>query len=200
MSTILSLKFIGASSISMKLDVIYIYIYIYIILLGGSRTGSETSSAVRVCWCWCIPRTYHASAANHLDAAAGGSYLYGERRSSMMRLTPASVSTWHAASPTQRAVATLSHDDPVTHTHTHTFNGPLSGTRTTRVSRYQKGKTNLDFTEARDSEWQWHQLGRMPYAEKIFSTSGGPLRPVAFATSATWLMRHWCHVTVILCI
>jgi len=27
------------------------------------------------------------------------------------------------------------------------------------VSRYQKGKTNLDFTEARDSEWQWHQLG-----------------------------------------
>ena len=32
-------------------------------------------------------------------------------------------------------------------THTHPFNGPFSGT--TRVSRYQKGKTNLDFTEAR---------------------------------------------------
>jgi len=45
------------------------------------------------------------------------------------------------------------------HTHTLTFNGPLSGT--TRASRYQKGKTNLDFTEARDREWQWHQLGRM---------------------------------------
>jgi len=29
------------------------------------------------------------------------------------------------------------------------------------VSRYQKGKTNLDFTEARDSEWQWHQLGHI---------------------------------------
>jgi len=29
------------------------------------------------------------------------------------------------------------------------------------VSRYQKGKTNLDFTEARDNEWQWHQLGHM---------------------------------------
>ena len=41
----------------------------------------------------------------------------------------------------------------------HLFNGPLSGT--TWVSRYQKGKTNLDFTEARDSEWQWHQLGHM---------------------------------------
>ena len=36
----------------------------------------------------------------------------------------------------------------LTYTHTHLFNGPLSGT--TRVSWYQKGKTNLDFTEARD--------------------------------------------------
>ena len=42
---------------------------------------------------------------------------------------------------------------------THPFNGPFSGT--TQVSRYQKGKTNLHFTEARDSEWQWHQLGHM---------------------------------------
>jgi len=25
----------------------------------------------------------------------------------------------------------------------------------------KKGKTNMDFTEARDSEWQWHQLGSM---------------------------------------
>ena len=31
---------------------------------------------------------------------------------------------------------------------------------TTRVSRYQKDKSNLDFTEARKSEWQWHQLGQ----------------------------------------
>jgi len=29
------------------------------------------------------------------------------------------------------------------------------------VSQYQKGNNNLDFCEARDSEWQWHQLGRM---------------------------------------
>jgi len=43
--------------------------------------------------------------------------------------------------------------------YTHRFNGPLSGT--IQVSRYQKGKTNLDFTEIRDSEWQWHQLGHM---------------------------------------
>jgi len=35
------------------------------------------------------------------------------------------------------------------------------------VSRYQKGKTNLDFTEARDSEWQWHQLGHMHICTSI---------------------------------
>jgi len=42
---------------------------------------------------------------------------------------------------------------------THSFNGPFSGT--TQVTRYQKGKINLDFTEARDSDWQWHQLSHM---------------------------------------
>jgi len=51
------------------------------------------------------------------------------------------------------------HKHTHTHTHTHPFHGPLS--RTTRVSRYQKGKTNLDFTEARDSKWQWYQLGHV---------------------------------------
>jgi len=29
------------------------------------------------------------------------------------------------------------------------------------VSQYQKGKTNLDFSEARDSEWKCHQLVHM---------------------------------------
>jgi len=35
------------------------------------------------------------------------------------------------------------------------------------VSRYQKGKTNLDFTEARGSEWQWHQLGHVQHSRQI---------------------------------
>ena len=48
---------------------------------------------------------------------------------------------------------------PMVIPHTHSFHGPFSGT--TRVSQYQKGKANLDFAEARDSEWQWHQLGHM---------------------------------------
>ena len=45
------------------------------------------------------------------------------------------------------------------YTHEHTFNGPLSGT--TQVSQYQKGKTCLDFTGARDSERQCYHLGLM---------------------------------------
>ena len=48
-----------------------------------------------------------------------------------------------------------------THTHTHTRLTALCPGLPIWVSQYQKGKTNLDFTEARDSEWQWHQLGRM---------------------------------------
>jgi len=42
---------------------------------------------------------------------------------------------------------------------THPFNGPLS--KTAWVSQYQKDTTNLDFTEAKDSEWQWHLLDHM---------------------------------------
>jgi len=29
------------------------------------------------------------------------------------------------------------------------------------MSQYQKGQTNVDFTEARVSEWQWHHLGHV---------------------------------------
>ena len=41
------------------------------------------------------------------------------------------------------------------------YNHLTAFSRTTWVSRYQKGKTNLDFTGARNSERQWHQLGHM---------------------------------------
>jgi len=65
-----------------------------------------------------------------------------------------------------------------THTHTHPFNGPLSGT--TRVSRYQKGKTNLDFTEARDSERQWHQLGHMQICTSLQTDNHACTPPLSF--------------------
>jgi len=62
--------------------------------------------------------------------------------------------------------------------HTHLFNGPFSGT--TRVSRYQKCKTNLDFTEARDSQWQWHQLGRMQVCTSLQTDNHASIPPLSF--------------------
>ena len=63
-------------------------------------------------------------------------------------------------------------------THTHTFNGPVSGT--TRVSRYQKGKTNLNSTEARDSEWKWHQLGHVQVCTLLQTDSHASTPPLSF--------------------
>jgi len=42
---------------------------------------------------------------------------------------------------------------------THPFNGPFS--RLPGWAGTRKVKTSQDFTEARDSEWQWYQLGHM---------------------------------------
>jgi len=82
-----------------------------------------------------------------------------------------------------------------THSHTHPFNGSLSGT--TQVSRYQKGKTNLDFTEASDSEWQWHQLGHMHVCTLLQTdnhTSNPPLcfyRSDALPVAQPTVSKHW---------
>ena len=65
-----------------------------------------------------------------------------------------------------------------THTHTHPFNGPLS--RTTRVSQYQKGKTNLDYTKARHSDWQWHQLGHMQVCTSLQTDNHANTPPLIF--------------------
>jgi len=48
------------------------------------------------------------------------------------------------------------------------------------VSRYQKGKTNLDFTKARDSEWQWHQLGRMQVCTSLQTENHASTPPLSF--------------------
>jgi len=81
------------------------------------------------------------------------------------------------------------------HAHTHPFNGPFSGT--TQVSWYQKGKTNLDFTEARDSEWQWHHLDickSAPHSRQI--TTPAPhcsvfYRPDALPAAQPTASKHW---------
>ena len=63
--------------------------------------------------------------------------------------------------------------------HTYPFNGPWSGS--TQVSRYQKGKTNLDFTEAKDSEWQWHQLGHMQVCTSLQTDNYASTQPLSFS-------------------
>ena len=79
-------------------------------------------------------------------------------------------------------------------THTRAFNGSFSGT--TQVSRYYKGKTNLDFTEARDSEWQWHQLDHMQVCTLLQTdkhTSTPPLcfyRPDALPVAQPTASKH----------
>ena len=65
-----------------------------------------------------------------------------------------------------------------THAHAHPFNGPFSGA--TWVGRYQKGKTNLDSTEARDSEWQWHQLGHMQVCTSLQTDNHASTPPLSF--------------------
>jgi len=48
------------------------------------------------------------------------------------------------------------------------------------VSRYQKGETSLDFTEARDSEWQWHQLGHMQVCTSLQTDNRASTQPLSF--------------------
>jgi len=48
------------------------------------------------------------------------------------------------------------------------------------VSRYQKAKTNVDFSEARDSEWQWHLLGHMQVCTSIETDNHASTPPLSF--------------------
>ena len=69
----------------------------------------------------------------------------------------------------------------------------------------RKVKTNLGFTEARDSEWQWNQLGHMQLCISLqtdnhTSTPGfTPLRsyrPDALPAAQSTVSKHWRHVYV----
>jgi len=84
----------------------------------------------------------------------------------------------------QLAIQGLRGKRPLIH-HTHPFNGPMS--RTTWVGRYQKGKTNLYFTEARDSEWQWHQLGHMQVCTLLQTDNHASTPPLSFLQADAFL-------------
>jgi len=48
------------------------------------------------------------------------------------------------------------------------------------VSRHQKGKTNLDFTGATDSEWHWHQLGHTQVCTLLQTDNNASTPPLGF--------------------
>jgi len=50
------------------------------------------------------------------------------------------------------------------------------------MSWYQKDKANLDFTEATDSEWQWHQLGHMQVCTSLQTDNHASTPPLSFFT------------------
>jgi len=75
----------------------------------------------------------------------------------------------HGADTTRNAVSCST----LAHTHTHP-------SATTRVGRHQKGKTNLDFTGAGDSEWQWHQLGHMQVYAALQTDNHSSTPPLSF--------------------
>jgi len=96
-------------------------------------------------------------------------------RTSIYRIAFSRIS---ASSRRQRGTARICPPHVDAAAHTHSFNGTFSGT--TQVSRYQKGKTNLDFTEARNSEWQWHQLGRMQVCTSHQTDNHASTPPLSF--------------------
>ena len=77
--------------------------------------------------------------------------------------------------------------EDATNIHIHPLTGHLS--RTTQMSRYHKGKTNLDFTEARGSEWQWHQLGHMQVCTSLQPHNHASTPPLSFLHAGCPLCR-----------
>jgi len=59
------------------------------------------------------------------------------------------------------------------------------------VNRYQKGETNLDFTEATDSEWQWHQLGHMQVCTSLKTDNHTSTPLLSFLQAGC----PYCHLT-----
>jgi len=50
------------------------------------------------------------------------------------------------------------------------------------VSGYHNDKTNLVFTEARASQWQWHQLGYMQVCTSLQTENHASTPPLSFFT------------------
>jgi len=91
------------------------------------------------------------------------------------------VSAWTLISQASKCVCCVLQQQH--HSHTRPFNGPFF--RTSQVSRYQKGKINRDFSEPRDSEWQWHQLGHMQVCTSLQTENRASTSPLS-------CLLAWC--------
>jgi len=58
------------------------------------------------------------------------------------------------------------------------------------VSRNQNGKTNLDFTEARDIEWQWHPLAHMQVCISLQTDNHASNPPDALPAAQPTASKH----------
>jgi len=57
---------------------------------------------------------------------------------------------------------------------------PLLSTLSFHSLSLHVGETNLDFTEARDSEWQWHQLGCVQVCTLLQTDNHANTPPLSF--------------------
>jgi len=94
------------------------------------------------------------------------------------------VSKWEQTNDIQLSrLSTHARTHARTHTHTHTHTRltdlypGLPGWAGTSVC-----KTSLDFTEARDIEWQWHQLGHMQVCTSLQTDNHASTSPLSFFT------------------
>jgi len=89
-----------------------------------------------------------------------------------------------------------SHMVMMQHTHMHTLvlrpSGPCPG-----LPKWAGKRTNLYFTEARDSEWQWHQLVHMQICTSLQTDNHATThhsvfyRPDALPAAQATVSKHW---------
>jgi len=105
----------------------------------------------------------------------GRNLLPSLTRSAMWRTRVCHCSTCYYAAAHARA---RTHARTHTHTHTHVLRPFFQDYPGEPVPK--KGKTSLDFTEARDSEWQWHQLYHMQVGTLLQTDNHASTTPLSF--------------------
>ena len=97
-------------------------------------------------------------------------------------------------SPQDKSYTCIHSGNFTSDTNTHPFNSPFSGTA--QVGRYQKSKTNLDLTEARDSGISWAICKSAPCSRQIIMPAAHHsvfYRPDALPAAQPTVSKHCRH-------